>query len=230
MPLRVLLNHKTRICKVFGSSRSGGGAGALDELIVVANKADLALAGGEGHDKELKSLAAAAAGPAATAAAPPAVPAAVPAALSSRTAEPTGRQDGEKEEEGEEAVAAVLRAAKGRGGELEWGGGRVWKLSCKTKEGLDGFMEHLEAEVRSRFQGAADDESPLITRCVCARVRVCVLFPVLLINTGYDMCQLYSIYALHFFRSPKSKEEPSGDRRPCRALLLIFICLMFVIP
>ncbi|CAN0116745.1 unnamed protein product [Scytosiphon promiscuus] len=25
-------------------------------------------------------------------------------------------------------------------------------------------MEHLEAEVRSRFQGAADDESPLITR------------------------------------------------------------------
>lgn len=43
-------------------------------------------------------------------------------------------------------------------------GERLWRVSCKTSEGVEGFMEHLEAEVRSRFQGAGDDESPLITR------------------------------------------------------------------
>ena len=65
-----------------------------------------------------------------------------------------------------------LGSGGGRGGEEERERdgeeeeGRVWKLSCKTKEGVDGFMEHLEAEVRSRFQGAADDESPLITRYI----------------------------------------------------------------
>lgn len=109
----------------------GGAAGALDDLIVVANKADLAAAAagvgageqGEGLNDELNALAAEAA-----------------------TAAPVG--------------TAAARAAQGPEG------GRVWKLSCKTKEGLEGFMEHLEAEVRSRFQGAADDESPLITRCV----------------------------------------------------------------
>lgn len=115
--------------KVFGGV--GGAAGALDDLIVVANKADLAAAAagvgageqGEGLNDELNALAAEAA-----------------------TAAPVG--------------TAAARAAQGPEG------GRVWKLSCKTKEGLEGFMEHLEAEVRSRFQGAADDESPLITRCV----------------------------------------------------------------
>lgn len=72
-------------------------------------------------------------------------------------------------EAGAAPPAAGAGAAGERGGSGAEGGGRVWKVSCKTKEGLEGFMEHLEAEVRSRFQGAADDESPLITRCVWSR-------------------------------------------------------------
>lgn len=97
-------------------------------MIVVANKADLALPAAGGCEDELEALAAEAAA--------------------------RGVREGEREEEVEE----------GRRRGVEGVGGRVWKVSCKTKEGLDGFMAHLEAEVRSRFQGAADDESPLITR------------------------------------------------------------------
>lgn len=129
------ITHVCTLQQVFGGM--GGAAGALDDLIVVANKADLATgAKGEGGglgDAELNALAA----EAAAGAAPRATP---------------------------------ETAAAGGGRGLE--GGRVWKLSCKTKDGLEGFMEHLEAEVRSRFQGTTDDESPLITRCVC----VCAAF------------------------------------------------------
>ncbi|CBN78950.1 TrmE, organellal GTPase involved in tRNA modification [Ectocarpus siliculosus] len=142
---------------VFGSGSSGGGSAALDDLIVVANKADLALTLLEGesgeaehHEQELTSLATAAAAAAAAAAAGP-----------GRTAEAVGSRAGAAEMDG---VGAATRGTEGDEEGRSGGGGRVWKLSCKTKEGLDGFMEHLEAEVRSRFQGAADDESPLITR------------------------------------------------------------------
>ncbi|CAN0369538.1 unnamed protein product, partial [Ectocarpus sp. 12 AP-2014] len=140
---------------VFGSGSSGGGSAALDDLIVVANKADLArtlLEGESGqadhHERELTSLAAAAA--AATAASGP-----------GRTAEAVGSRAGTAETDG---LRTATRGTEGDEEGTSGGGGRVWKVSCKTKEGLDGFMEHLEAEVRSRFQGAADDESPLITR------------------------------------------------------------------
>ncbi|CAN0396493.1 unnamed protein product, partial [Discosporangium mesarthrocarpum] len=44
------------------------------------------------------------------------------------------------------------------------GGTKVWSLSCKTREGLDEFIVNLEGEVRSRFESAAEDDSPLITR------------------------------------------------------------------
>lgn len=156
---------------------STGGA-ALDDLILVANKADLAApavgtVAGEGAgakvdlEDELTSLAAAAA---------------VAGAL---LPDGSAVTEAGKEEAGDAVVAATARGAAVAGGEEggETEGGRqvgrrrrprpVWKISCKTKEGLDGFMEHLEAEVRSRFQGAADDESPLITRYVC--VCVCCL-------------------------------------------------------
>ncbi|CAB1105029.1 unnamed protein product [Ectocarpus sp. CCAP 1310/34] len=140
---------------VFGGGSSGGGSAALDDLIVVANKADLALTLLEGesgeadhHERELTSLAAAAA--AATAASGPGT-----------TAEAVGSRAGAAETDG---VGAATRGTEGDEEGTSGSGGRVWKVSCKTKEGLDGFMEHLEAEVRSRFQGAADDESPLITR------------------------------------------------------------------
>lgn len=64
------------------------------------------------------------------------------------------------------SAEALVEGAEGEGGGGRGGAreGRVWKVSCKTKEGIDGFMEHLEAEVVARFQGGADDESPLITR------------------------------------------------------------------
>lgn len=146
---------------VFGSGSSGGAA-ALDDLIVVANKADLALAVVDGengeaerHEQELICLAAAAAGP-------------------GRTAEKVASRAQAAETDG---VGSATRGADGDEEGRSAGGGRVWKVSCQTKEGLDRFMEHLEAEVRSRFQGAADDESPLITRyalvtriaCLCGR-------------------------------------------------------------
>ncbi|CAN0162479.1 unnamed protein product [Ectocarpus sp. 4 AP-2014] len=145
---------------VFGGGSSGGGSATLDDLIVVANKADLALAltplegeSGEAdhHERELTSLAAAAA----------AAAAATAASGPGRTAKAVGSRAGAAETDG---VGAATREAEGDEEGRSGGGGRVWKLSCKTKEGLDGFMQHLEAEVRSRFQGATDDESPLITR------------------------------------------------------------------
>jgi len=64
------------------------------------------------------------------------------------------------EEEGGSFVALVEEAVSKRGD----GKGKVWKLSCKTREGVEEFVGHLEAVVGERFQGAADDESPLITR------------------------------------------------------------------
>lgn len=64
------------------------------------------------------------------------------------------------EEEGSSLVALVEEASSKRGE----GKGKVWKLSCKTREGLEEFVGHLEAVVGERFQGATDDESPLITR------------------------------------------------------------------
>lgn len=82
--------------------------------------------------------------------------------------------DGDGQEISREALQALAAASVSRteteeGGDVTRNGmsgeqARLWQVSCKTKEGLDGFMEHLEAEVRSRFQGAGDDESPLITR------------------------------------------------------------------
>lgn len=118
------------------SSRSVGGA--LDNVIIVANKADLAvdLPPPPPHRQQpqqpdadaiaLQALAAAAA----TAEYP-----------SSEIVENQGKEEGRRRQS-------------------------LWRVSCKTKEGLDVFMGHLEAEVRSRFQGAEDDESPLITRWV----------------------------------------------------------------
>lgn len=64
------------------------------------------------------------------------------------------------EEEGSSLVALVEEALSKRGE----GKGNVWKLSCETREGLEEFVGHLEAVIGARFQGAADDESPLITR------------------------------------------------------------------
>lgn len=125
---------------------SNGSGGALDHLIVVVNKLDLAVPlstttndnidnGASGRDPQdaLDNLATAAgaAGP-----------------------DFTGVDGGEGE-------------ANALGREEHTKTGRLWKLSCKTKEGLDGFMGRLEAEVSARFQGATDDESPLITRCGC---------------------------------------------------------------
>lgn len=141
---------------------SGGGV-ALDDMIVVANKADLAeaqaeLAGGAGDEaaQALKALALAAAKRTLPSQAGVGGGAGVGIGMGVAAGVAGGREElgsgggaaggGERERDGEEEE------------------GRVWKLSCKTKEGVDGFMEHLEAEVRSRFQGAADDESPLITR------------------------------------------------------------------
>ena len=86
------------------------------------------------------------------------------------------------EEEGEDAFLKALvsevEASEGRGpGTWKYenrgrggdgcgdGSGSVWKLSCKTREGLEELVGHLETVVRSRFQGAVEDnESPLITR------------------------------------------------------------------
>lgn len=65
-----------------------------------------------------------------------------------------------QEEDGSSLVALVEETSPKKGE----GKGKVWKLSCKTREGLEEFVEHLEAVVGARFQGAADNESPLITR------------------------------------------------------------------
>lgn len=149
---------------------SSGGA-ALDDLILVANKADLVgTVEGEGgeHEHELISLAAAAAAGAGVS---------LPEGSAVAAAEATQEREFVIAARGAEAV----RAAEGVETEGDRNRARhqrsrpMWKVSCKTKEGLDGFMEHLEAEVRSRFQGAADDESPLITRCVCGFLWVGVL-------------------------------------------------------
>eukprot|EP00904_Undaria_pinnatifida_P007967 jgi/Undpi1/42/HiC_scaffold_1.g00042.m1 len=142
----------------------GGGAAALDDMIVVANKADLATAQAEKEDaaKALNKLA--------VAAAKRTLPS--QAGVGAGVGLGAGAETGGGGEAGV-GVGAEMGAGVAGGRELESDGGRgggaeeerrVWKLSCKTKEGVDGFMEHLEEEVRSRFQGAADDESPLITR------------------------------------------------------------------
>ncbi|CAM9872880.1 unnamed protein product, partial [Choristocarpus tenellus] len=65
-------------------------------------------------------------------------------------------------EEGDDGHAAARRSRWGVG--VEGGREKMWRLSCKTREGLEEFVGHLEAEVQSRFQSTADDESPLITR------------------------------------------------------------------
>lgn len=92
---------------------------ALDDIIVVANKADLTpgTTGVPGSDQGVQQL------------------------LAEATAFPR------------EGATVELESPR-----------TAWRVSCKTKEGVDAFVAHLEREVGSRFRAAADDESPLITR------------------------------------------------------------------
>lgn len=122
-----------------GDINGSSPGGALDDVIVVANKADLLPTNGGGVEDDTEEL----------------------SSLAATTACGGTTWRRARSGVGENGESALGGGDEGGGGRR----GRVWRVSCKTKEGLDGFMEYLEAEVRARFQRDEDDESPLITRC-----------------------------------------------------------------
>lgn len=113
---------------------------ALDHAIIVANKADLLQAEGR-IDDTLDPLAGAAAY----------VGSSWP---------------------GQTAGAASRERQRGVGTDrgLQEKPARIWRISCRTRQGVDDFVNHLEEEVAARFQISGDDESPLITRWECQRM------------------------------------------------------------
>lgn len=112
---------------------------ALDHAIIVANKADL-LQAEERIDDTLDALAGAAA---------------------------HAGSSGPRQTAG--AATRERQRGEATDGGLQEKPTRIWRISCRTRQGVDDFVNHLEEEVSARFQISGDDESPLITRWECQR-------------------------------------------------------------